>query len=148
MPRHITWCRFGKAPGCDAKLSSSFKVYGVDQCDSSTFCTTTFPFCFIFVFSTFIQSLDSFLTNSMMDTLVAWYTQSPFETEGFSQEQQDYTDSLPPLSLKFALPPIARVSCPQHSVYPVASSTLTNHRYSLLHSSAQQRTTTQTRTAR
>lgn len=46
-----------------------------------------------------------------MDTLVARYTRSPFENEGFSSdEQQDYTDSLPPLSLKFALPPVARPS--------------------------------------
>jgi 20S proteasome subunit beta 5 len=46
-----------------------------------------------------------------MDTLVARYTQSPFENEGFSAEEQEhYTDSLPPLSLKFALPPVARVS--------------------------------------
>ncbi|KAF7504972.1 Proteasome subunit beta type-5 [Endocarpon pusillum] len=46
-----------------------------------------------------------------MDTLVATYTRSPFENEGFSSdEQQDYTNSLPPLSLKFALPPVARPS--------------------------------------
>ncbi len=55
-----------------------------------------------------------------MDTLVARYTGSPFASEGFSSEdQQDYADSLPPLSLKFALPPVARVSrCPQKEVSP------------------------------
>jgi 20S proteasome subunit beta 5 len=52
-----------------------------------------------------------------MDTLVARYTRSPFENEGFSsEEQQDYTDALPTLSLKFALPPIARVSHLRRSI--------------------------------
>ena len=47
----------------------------------------------------------------MMDTLVARYAGSPFAKESFSpEEQQDYTNSLPPLSLKFALPPVPRVS--------------------------------------
>lgn len=46
-----------------------------------------------------------------MDTLVARYTQSPFANEGFaSEEQNDYYDTLPPLSLKFALPPVPRPS--------------------------------------
>jgi hypothetical protein len=46
-----------------------------------------------------------------MDTLVARYSRSPFENEGFSSDDQhDYTDTLPPLSLRFALPPVARVS--------------------------------------
>lgn len=61
-----------------------------------------------------------------MDTLVARYTRSPFDTEGFSSEdQQDYTDSLPPLSLKFALPPVARVSYLLSSTGWSASSDLT-----------------------
>jgi 20S proteasome subunit beta 5 len=46
-----------------------------------------------------------------MDTLVAQYTQPPYANEGFtSEEQNDYTETLPPLSLKFALPPVARPS--------------------------------------
>lgn len=46
-----------------------------------------------------------------MDTLVAQYTQSPFANEGYtSEEQDDYSQSLPPLSLKFALPPVSRPS--------------------------------------
>ena len=48
-----------------------------------------------------------------MDTLVAQYTKPPFENEGFSpEEQQDYAESVPPLSLKFVLPPVARVGNP------------------------------------
>jgi 20S proteasome subunit beta 5 len=46
-----------------------------------------------------------------MDTLVAQYTQSPFANEGFSaDEQNDFCETVPPLSLKFALPPIPRPS--------------------------------------
>ena len=46
-----------------------------------------------------------------MDALVAQYTQSPFANEGYtSEEQDDYSSSLPPLSLKFALPPVPRPS--------------------------------------
>ena len=48
-----------------------------------------------------------------MDTLVAQYTRPLFENEGPSQEEQlDLVQALPPLSLKFALPPIAQVSFP------------------------------------
>lgn len=46
-----------------------------------------------------------------MDTLVAQYTQTPFAHEGYSSEDyQDYQDATPPLSLKFALPPVPRPS--------------------------------------
>ncbi|KAJ9605280.1 Proteasome subunit beta type-5 [Cladophialophora chaetospira] len=46
-----------------------------------------------------------------MDTLVAQYTQSPFANEGFSSdEQNDFCETVPPLSLKFALPPVPRPS--------------------------------------
>lgn len=51
-----------------------------------------------------------------MDTLVARYTRSPFEREAEAfyakdGEELDFNGtSLPPLSLKFALPPIPRVS--------------------------------------
>ena len=46
-----------------------------------------------------------------MDTLVARYTQSPFANEGHNfEEQNDYCKTIPPLSLKFALPPVPRPS--------------------------------------
>jgi len=46
-----------------------------------------------------------------MDALVAQYTQSPFANEGYNlEDQDDYSQSLPPLSLKFALPPVPRPS--------------------------------------
>lgn len=45
-----------------------------------------------------------------MDKLVAQYTRSPHQNEFYSeQEQRDLTESLPPLSLKFNLPPIDNV---------------------------------------
>ncbi|KAK3044025.1 Proteasome subunit beta type-5, partial [Coniosporium uncinatum] len=43
-----------------------------------------------------------------MDTLVARYTAPPSYSEGYTQdEQQELAQLTPPLSLKFALPPIA-----------------------------------------
>jgi len=46
-----------------------------------------------------------------MDTLVARYTSSPFDCEAFSdKDQQDFTQSLPSLSLRFAIPPVPRPS--------------------------------------
>lgn len=46
-----------------------------------------------------------------MDALVAQYSRPAFENEGYSQEEQhELSQATPPLSLKFALPPIARVS--------------------------------------
>ena len=46
-----------------------------------------------------------------MDTLVAQYSRPAFETEGYSRdEQQELSQVTPPLSLNFALPPIANVS--------------------------------------
>ena len=46
-----------------------------------------------------------------MDTLVAQYSRPAFYNEGYSQyEQQELTQATPPLSLRFALPPIANVS--------------------------------------
>ncbi|KAI9775147.1 MAG: Proteasome subunit beta type-5 [Geoglossum umbratile] len=46
-----------------------------------------------------------------MDTLVAQYSRPLFENEGPSQEEQfELVQALPPLSLKFALPPIAQPS--------------------------------------
>lgn len=45
-----------------------------------------------------------------MDKLVAQYTQAPHQNEFYSeQEQHDLTESLPPISLKFNLPPVDNV---------------------------------------
>ncbi len=46
-----------------------------------------------------------------MDTLVARYSRPTYQdNEVFSeQEQQDLTTTLPPLSLRFAMPPVAHV---------------------------------------
>ena len=44
-----------------------------------------------------------------MDTLVAQYTRSPFAHEGQTSEEHDYyTNSMPPISLNFALPPVPK----------------------------------------
>ena len=44
-----------------------------------------------------------------MDTVVTQFTQPAFANEGYTQdEQEEYTNSLPSLSLKFALPPVDR----------------------------------------
>lgn len=46
-----------------------------------------------------------------MDALVAQYTQPAFADEGqVHEEQLDYGNSIPSLSLKFALPPVPRPS--------------------------------------
>ena len=59
-----------------------------------------------------------------MDTLVARYTSSPFDREAFSDDdQQDFTQSIPSLSLRFALPPVPRV-CYNHAC-PFSISLLT-----------------------
>lgn len=49
-----------------------------------------------------------------MDKLVAQYSRPAHQNEFYSeQEQQDLNESLPPLSLKFSMPPIDNVSfCP------------------------------------
>jgi 20S proteasome subunit beta 5 len=45
-----------------------------------------------------------------MDTLVARYSRPMFEREGFSQnEEQELYQTVPSLSLKFAMPPVAQV---------------------------------------
>lgn len=42
---------------------------------------------------------------------MAQYSRPPHQNEFYSeQEQQDLTESLPPLSLKFSLPPVDNVS--------------------------------------
>lgn len=46
-----------------------------------------------------------------MDTLVAQYSRPQHDYADYSnQEQQELTQSLPPLSLNFSLPPIDQVS--------------------------------------
>ena len=46
-----------------------------------------------------------------MDKLVARYTRSPHQDELQSeQEERELTESLPPLTLRFNLPPLANVS--------------------------------------
>ncbi|TKA45388.1 Proteasome subunit beta type-5, partial [Cryomyces minteri] len=46
-----------------------------------------------------------------MDTLVAQYSRPAFQNEGYTEEeQQDISQITPPLSLKFALPPISQPS--------------------------------------
>ena len=46
-----------------------------------------------------------------MDKLVAQYSRPSHQNEFYTEEEQhDLTGSLPPLSLKFALPPVANVS--------------------------------------
>lgn len=47
-----------------------------------------------------------------MDKLVAQYSRPAHQNEFYSeQEQQDLTASVPPLSLKFSMPPVDNVSC-------------------------------------
>lgn len=51
-----------------------------------------------------------------MDTLVAKYSGSAFRDDLYSEEQQrDLTECLPPLSLKFDLPPVVKVSLVMHA---------------------------------
>lgn len=46
-----------------------------------------------------------------MDKLVAQYSRPAHQNELYSEQQQhDLTESLPPLSLKFNLPPVDNVS--------------------------------------
>lgn len=49
--------------------------------------------------------------TSIMDLLVAQYGRPAFQEEGYSsQEQQELSETMPPLSLRFAMPPVAKVS--------------------------------------
>lgn len=43
-----------------------------------------------------------------MDALVAQYTQPAYTHEIHDQDEESYSEGLPPLSLKFALPPLDR----------------------------------------
>ncbi|OKP11756.1 Proteasome subunit beta type-5 [Penicillium subrubescens] len=45
-----------------------------------------------------------------MDKIVAQYSRPSYQNVYTEQDQQELTESLPPLSLKFALPPVANVS--------------------------------------
>ena len=77
---------------------------------SASFLHLRFSFYPVFSSSTLFQV---YLSDTLlvMDTLVAQYSRPAFENEGYSQEeQQELSEATPPLSLKFALPPIARVS--------------------------------------
>ena len=63
-------------------------------------------------------SLHSFILLSIisvvMDNLVSTYSRSAFEDEGYSSdEQQELVQAKPPLSLRFAMPPMANVSSPK-----------------------------------
>lgn len=53
-----------------------------------------------------------------MDLLVAQYSRPAFQDEGYSaHEQQELSETVPPLSLRFAMPPIAKVNlvgCYEH----------------------------------
>ena len=58
----------------------------------------------------FFQTSVPFL-SSIMDLLVAQYSRPAFQNEGYSsQEQQELSETLPPLSLRFAMPPVAKVN--------------------------------------
>ncbi len=60
-----------------------------------------------------LRPLFSFYT-SIMDLLVAQYSRPAFQDEGYSsQEQQELSETAPPLSLRFAMPPVAKVNCRQ-----------------------------------
>ena len=49
-----------------------------------------------------------------MDSLVTQYSRPAFENEGYSKEEQlELSETTPPLSLRFALPPLANVRCLQ-----------------------------------
>ena len=53
----------------------------------------------------------SLLSSFIMDSLVSTYSRSAFEDEGYSSdEQQELIQTAPPLSLKFAMPPLPNVS--------------------------------------
>jgi hypothetical protein len=45
----------------------------------------------------------------MMDLIVKKYTQSYHDDEGYCSDEMDYEET-PPLSLRFAMPPVAHVS--------------------------------------
>ena len=54
---------------------------------------------------------DSLPHARIMDKIVSQYTRSPHQNEFYSeQEQQELTETLPPISLKFNLPPLDNVS--------------------------------------
>ena len=54
---------------------------------------------------------DSLPLAHTMDKIVSQYTRSPHQNEFYSErEQQELTESLPPISLKFNLPPLDNVS--------------------------------------
>lgn len=61
--------------------------------------------------SSYFEPINSLSNPQTMDKIVAQYSRPSHQNEFYSeQEQQDLTESLPPLSLKFALPPVDNVS--------------------------------------
>lgn len=66
-----------------------------------------------------------------MDKLVAQYASSPHQNEFYSdQEQRDLTETTPPLSLKFNLPPVDNVRAPFHSPDQFRHPDMTSNYYS------------------
>jgi len=54
-----------------------------------------------------------------MDTFVSTYSRPAFEDEGYSSEENlDLVQATPPLSLKFAMPPMPNVCAPEPHVTP------------------------------
>jgi 20S proteasome subunit beta 5 len=49
-----------------------------------------------------------------MDTLVAKYSRPAFHNEDFKDETEELMNTETPLSLKFAMPPVAHVSIRMH----------------------------------
>lgn len=88
-----------------------------------------------------------------MDALVSQYSR-PAHAQAAAAEQQedlDFTQDMPALSLKFAVPPVAQV-CTTTALrglmtWKLSSKNYTNLNLSLQHGSAQQPTTTPTQTA-
>lgn len=62
-------------------------------------------------FATLHSSNQISSSYNKMDSLVAQYTQPAFAQEThITEDEETYADSIPPLSLKFALPPISQAS--------------------------------------
>lgn len=89
-----------------------------------------------------------------MNSLVAQYSRPAYRNEGYSEQEQDeISQTTPPLSLRFAMPPLANVSPVQLVHRPlikytglIASKTADPH--SLPHSFALSPMTTRIQTAR
>lgn len=63
-----------------------------------------------------------------MNSLVAQYSRPAFRNEGYSEHEQDeISQTTPPLSLRFAMPPIANVSLPASALGLVPSEDTTEY---------------------